>query len=163
MCTSVCECISACARMLVCLVLFSIQGQRCSTLPWVRLTWGVSKKPCAQETTECYHSKPLGIRPGHLCFLKASQVFPTGNQGGESVPLAEILKSIFLNKSRVWFPALTWTSCQNLGMKWCPDVCFSLYSRMGLAKISCFPAVLLGTWWFLKGIKRLRDSIIDKV
>ena len=46
------------------------------------------------------HSKPLEIGPRHsvFFFFKASQLFPTGNQGGESMALAEILKSVFNNK-----------------------------------------------------------------
>ena len=103
MCVHVCEWVLG--WWFVCLVLLFIVGQWCLTLPWVRFTGGAY----GQDRAECYHSKPLQIGPRCVCVcvFKAPQVFPTGNQGGESGTLVEILKlsihfkAHFINKC-VW-------------------------------------------------------------
>lgn len=68
-----------------------------------------------------------------------------------------------INVPGVWFPALICISCQNSGMKWCLVVCFFMCNRTGMEKVSCFPIVFLGSIWFRKGTKGLRDAIIDKI
>ena len=162
MCVDVCE--WELGRWFVCLVLLFIVGQWCLTLPWVRFTWGAY----AQDTTECYHSKPLKIGPRCLCFFcffffkhpKCSkQVTKVENQGlwQKIWNYQYIFKLILsINVLGVWFPALTCISCQNSGMKWCLVVCFFMCNRMGMEKVNCFPIVFLRSIWFLKGTKGLR-------